>query len=156
MKGTMTRLRRILATLAVLGTLLSACAGGGSSSTSPTPMPIPTPIPDPIPDPTPDPTPDPVPAPTTLGWSPPQFFTDNTPLIPERDLEYFEVYIKQEAQYKPEDLPVAIVSPRINTLYLADLSPPLSRGVSYYFFIRAVPVEGEVSDFSDVGTFFLP
>jgi hypothetical protein len=77
-------------------------------------------------------------------------------LIPERDLEYFEVYIKQAPQYMAEDLPIAIVSPRINTLFLADLSPPLSKGVNYYFFIRAVPVQGEVSDFSDVGTFFLP
>jgi hypothetical protein len=76
--------------------------------------------------------------------------------MPERDLEYFEVYIKQDPQYKEGDVPIAIVSPGINTLYLADLSPPLSRGVNYYFFIRAIPVEGEVSDFSSVGTFFLP
>lgn len=133
----MRRCNRILATLALLCVFLSGCTSGGSSSTPPLPQ-------------------DPTSGPTTLGWSPPQFFTDNTPLIPERDLEYFEVYIKQDPQYKPEDLPIAIVSPLVNTLYLADLSPPLSKGVNYYYFIRTVPVEGEASDFSDVGTFFLP
>lgn len=147
----MRRRNMFLATLAVFCVFLSGCSGGGSSSPSSS-----TPNPSPDPNPTPDPTPVPVPAPTTLGWSPPQFFTDNTPLIPERDLEYFEVYIKQDPQYKPEDLPIAIVSPLVNTLYLADLSPPLSKGVNYYYFIRTVPVEGEASDFSDVGTFFLP
>lgn len=69
---------------------------------------------------------------------------------------YFEVYIKQDPQYMPGDFPIAIVSPRINTIFLVDLSPPLPRGVTYYFLVRAVPVEGDASDFSEVGTFFLP
>ena len=145
MKGTMTRLRRILATLAVLGTLLSACGGGGSSSTSPTPTP------------TPDPTPDPTPAaPTELGWSPPQYFTDNSSLDPVRDLERFEIYIKQDPLFSLDEYPVAIAPPGVTTIDLATLSPPLSRGAIYFFTVRAVPVDGEISEFSDVGTFFLP
>ena len=138
MSGTRMRRWRFLATLAVLGAFLSVCGGGGPSSTTTTPPPNPTP------------------APTQLGWSPPQFFTDNGELVPIRDLERFEIYIKKDPLFSLDDLPVAYTSPEVTTLDLSTLSPPLSKGAIYYFTIRAVPVEGEKSDFSSVGTFTLP
>ena len=117
------RNKRILAALAILGALLSACSGGGSSST-----------------------------PVVLGkrvyWAAPQSFTDNTPLVPSSDLQGYEIYIKQDPSFDPADNPVATASPLDNTYDLANISPPISKGVTYYVSLRTVTVEGMQSDFS--------
>jgi len=120
----------IIAALAVMGALLCACQGGGSSSNSPAPSPTPTPTA------------------KTVGWAAPQYFTDNTPLVPSRDLQGFEIYVKQDPSFGPADNPVATASPLDNTYDLANLSPPLSRGVTYYVSLRTVTVVGMKSDFS--------
>jgi len=120
----------ILVALAV-PVALSACSGGGTSS-----------------------------APSILGksvyWSAPQYFTDNTPLVPSRDLQGFEIYIKQDLPFGPADNPVATASPLESSYNLANVSPPLSKGVTYYVSLRTVPVEGIKSDFSPVAPFSLP
>jgi len=120
--------------MVVLVLLLSACGGGGSSSISQAPAPTPTPIP--------------TPSSKKVVWTPPQYFTDNTPLLPSRDLKGFEIYIKQDPSFGPADNPVATASPLDNTYDLANLSPPLSRGVTYYVSLRTVTVVGMKSDFS--------
>lgn len=132
----------VLAALVVMGVLLCACGGGGSSSISPTPAPTPTPIP--------------TPSSKTVYWSPPQYFTDNTPLIPSRDLLGFEIYIKRDPSFGPADSPIATPSPLDTTYMLANVSPPLSQGVTYYISLRTVTVEGEKSDFSSTTSFSIP
>ena len=119
------RHKQILATLAIMGALLSACGGGGGGQSS-----------------------SPPPAAKTLGWAPPQYFTDNTPVIPPSDLKHFEIYVKQDSSFGPDDNAIATALPVDNTFNLATLFPPLSRGVTYYVSVRAVPVDGEKSDFS--------
>ena len=127
----MLRKKNILATIATLGALLSACSGGESSS-----------------------------APSVQGkrvyWAAPQYFTDNTPLVPSRDLQGFEIYIKQDSSFGPADSPVATPSPLDNKYNLANVSPPLSKGVTYYVSLRTVTVEGMKSDFSPAAKFSFP
>jgi len=73
------RKEQILVALSVPGALLSACSGGGSSS-----------------------------APSkSVYWAAPPYFVDNTPLVPSRDLQGFEIYIKQDPSFGPADNPVA-------------------------------------------------
>ena len=119
----MRRYRWILWTSLVLVALLSACSGGGSSS-----------------------------APVVLGksvyWAPPQTFTDNTPLIPSRDLQGFEIYVKQDNVFGPADNAVATPSPLDTSYNLGNINPPLSKGTTYYLSMRTVTVEGMKSDFS--------
>ena len=118
----MPRPKRILVTFAVLGALLSACSGGGSSS-----------------------------APVVLGksvyWASPQTFADNTPLIPSRDLQGFEIYVKQDNVFGPADNAVATPSPLDTSYNLGNINPPLSKGTTYYVSMRTVTVESMKSDF---------
>jgi len=121
----------ILVTLAVLGAVLPACSGCGSSS-----------------------------GPSVQGksvyWAAPQSFTDNTPLVPSRDLQGFEVYIRQDSSFGSADNPVATAQPLDTSYNLANVSPPLSKGVTYYVSLRAVTVDGVKSDFSPAASFTLP
>ena len=118
------RYKRILTALAILGVLLSACSGGGGGSSS---------------------------TPVVLGksvyWAAPQSFTDNTPLVPSSDLQGYEIYIKQDSSFGPADNAVATTLPLANTYNLENVSPPLSKGVTYYVSLRTVTVEGMKSDF---------
>jgi len=121
----------ILVALAVLGALLSACSGNGSSSAPSIPG-------------------------KNVYWAVPQFFADNTPLVPSRDLQRVEIYIKQNSSFGPSDNLVATASPLVNKYNLANVSPPLSKGVTYYVSLRAVTIEGMKSDFSPAASFSLP
>ena len=120
----------ILVALVILGALFSACSSGGSSGPSVQGK--------------------------SVYWVAPQYFTDNTPLVPSRDLQGFEIYIKQDLPFGPADNPVATASPLESSYNLANVSPPLSKGVTYYVSLRTVPVEGIKSDFSPVAPFSLP
>lgn len=113
----------ILAALAVLGALFAACSGGGSSSSLSVQG-------------------------KTVYWASPQYFADNTPLVPSRDLQGFEIYIRQDPSFGPADSPVATASALDTTYNLAYVSPPLSKGVTYYVSLRTVTVDGMKSDFS--------
>jgi hypothetical protein len=89
-------------------------------------------------------------------WASPQYFTDNTPLVPSTDLDLFEIYIKQDSSFGPADNPVATAWPSTNSFDFQTLAPPLSRGVNYYASVRAVTPEGAKSDFSANVFFTLP
>lgn len=91
-----------------------------------------------------------------LMWSPPGYFTDNSPLSPAQDLEQFEIYVKKDLPFGPDDNAVATVPPAEYSFDLETLSPPLSKGVIYNASVRAVPLEGEISDFSSTVSFSLP
>ena len=125
------RKEQILVALSVLGALLSACSGGGSSS-----------------------------APSVVGksvhWAPPLYFADNTPLVPSRDLQGFEIYIKQDPSFGPADSATATASALDTTYKLENVSPSLLNGVTYYVSLRTVTMEGMKSDFSAVAPFSIP
>ena len=112
----------VLVAFAVLGSLHSACSGGGSSS-----------------------------APSIQGkgvyWTAPQHFTDNTPLDPS-DLQGFEIYIRQDPSFGPADIAVATTLPQDNFFLLKNIAPPLTQGVTYYVSLRTVTIYGMKSDFS--------
>jgi len=124
---------QIFVAFSVLVALLSACSGGGSSSAPSVP--------------------------SILGksvyWTAPQSFTDNSPVDPPRDLQGFEIYIRQDTSFGPADNPVATALPLDNTYDLANVSPPLSKG-TYYVSLRVVTVEGMKSDFSATASFSIP
>jgi len=86
----------------------------------------------------------------------PQYFTDNSSLNPATDLLRFEIYVRQDPDFGPGDNVIATASPVDTTFNLATLVPPLSRGVTYYVSVRAVTVEEEKSDFSNVSPFSFP
>jgi hypothetical protein len=84
----------------------------------------------------------------TVYWAPPQSFTDGTPLDPSRDLQGYEIYVKQDSSFEPADNPVATPSPLDISFYLGNIAPPLTPGVTYYVSIRTVTVDGMKSGFS--------
>ena len=91
-----------------------------------------------------------------LHWVAPQAFTDSTPLVPSRDLQGYEIYIKQNPSFGSADNPVATVSPLENIYNLANVSPSLSKGVTYYVSMRSVAITGLKSDFPPGVPFSLP
>lgn len=136
----MGRRKQIIAILAILGVFFSfSCGGGGGSSSSPTPTPTPTPIPQ-----------------TILSWEVPKYFTNDSSLVAATDLQGFDIYVRQDTSFGPGDSAIKTVSPGATTFDLATLVPPLSRGVTYYVSVRAVPKDGEKSDFSDISSFSFP
>ena len=94
------------------------------------------------------------PPPKTVYWTPPQFFSDGTPLVPSRDLQGYEIYVKQDSSIGPADSAVATRSPLENSFNLGNISPPLTPGVTYFVSLRSVPVYGMKSDFSPPFSFF--
>ena len=64
----------------------------------------------------------------SVYWAAPQYFTDNTPLVPSRDLQGYEIYIKQDSSFGPADSAVATPSPLDTAYNLANVSPPLIEG----------------------------
>lgn len=95
-----------------------------------------------------------------LIWIPPSQYTDGAPLNPLADLDRFEIYINQNGSFSNADNEMAAVAARdpasgqINTSFnLANLSPFLSQGVSYYVSVRAVALTGVKSGFSSSETF---
>ena len=89
----------------------------------------------------------------TVYWSAPQSFTDNTPLVPSRDLQGYEIYIKPNPSFGPGDSPVGTASALDTTYILENVSPPLLNGVTYYVSLRTVTVDNVKSDFSQPFSF---
>lgn len=111
--------------------LLVSCSGGGGGGGSPS---LPS---------------------KTVYWASPQSFSDGTPLVPSRDLQGYEIYVKQDLPFVPADHPVATSSPLESSFYLGKITPPLSHGVTYYLSLRTITVDGMKSDFSPP-VFFSP
>lgn len=85
---------------------------------------------------------------------------DGSALNPVTDLDRFEIYVKEGGGFSNADNETAAVSAtnpatgQINTSFnLANLSPFLSKGISYHVSIRAVARTGLKSDFSTSVTF---
>jgi hypothetical protein len=99
----------------------------------------------------------------TLAWDPPQTFSDNSPLDPYRELDYYELYLRSDPNFTDNDAPVAQVAAVSNVLNpdgisftqtltsefsLGNLLPFTEQGAVYYISIRSVGLDGLKSDFS--------
>ena len=111
--------------------LLAGCGGGGETSTSQGPAPS-----------------GPV---STLAWTPPTTSNDNVVLDPGRDLDYYEIYVRQDANFTDNDLPLiqvtAVAAGSPVTEFTLELIPSLPSGSRLFVSMRAVGVDQQKSAF---------
>ncbi len=122
---------------------LAGCGGGGGTSLSQVPAPS-----------------GPV---SVLAWTPPTTYNDNVALDPERDLDYYEIYVRTDPNFTDNDLPVTqvaavadVLSPdgltvvrSLVTEFTLELIPSLPAGNQLYVSMRAVGVDQQKSAFMD-------
>jgi len=121
--------------------LLAGCGGGGDTAQSQGPAPS-----------------GPV---SVLTWTPPLTYNDNLALVPERDLDYYEIYVRQDPNFTDGDQPVAEVaavaarpSPdgltivrSLVTEFTLESIPSLPAGTQLYVTMRAVGIDHQKSGF---------
>ena len=96
-----------------------------------------------------------VPAPSgpvsVLAWTPPTTYNDNVVLDPGRDLDYYEIYFRQDPDFTDSDLPVievaAVTAGSLVTEFTLELIPTLPAGNQLYVSMRAVGVDQQKSAF---------
>ncbi len=129
--------RRLLVTLAVVGAIAAGCGGGGDAPASTT---------GPI---------------SALGWDPPATYSDNAALDPYMDLDYYEVYVREDANFTDNDVPAAQIKAVVDDpaalggsarklekeFILDNISPFLGEGKLYYVSLKAVGMDGQKSAF---------
>lgn len=121
--------------------LLAGCGGGGESSQSQGPA-----LSGPV---------------SVLAWTPPTTYNDNVALDPERDLDYYEIYVREDANFTDSDLPVIQVAAVAGALspdgltvvrslvteFTLELIPSLPARNVLYVSMRAVGVDQQKSGF---------
>jgi hypothetical protein len=123
---------------------LVGCGGGGEESTAQS-------------------APPPGASASTLAWDPPTTFEDNTAMDPYRDLDYYEIYLREDANFTDNDAPVAQIAAVTNVLSedgasnrqelatdfaLGNLLSFTQPGAVYYLSVRSVGADGLKSGFS--------
>ena len=135
---------------AAIGFLASGCGGGGGGSAVEGAPGVPPAVPV-----------------TVLTWDPPASFADNEPLDPYRDIDHYEVYAREDANFTNSDLPVLVI-PAMNSVdstrapssggiksgrkpnsefTLENLNPYVSKASRHYVSLKAVGVDGQKSAF---------
>jgi hypothetical protein len=113
--------------------LLAGCGGGGGGGTSQSQGPAPS---------------GPV---SVLAWTPPTTYNDNAALDPERDLDYYEIYVRQDPNFTDGDLPAAefpaVAAGSMVTEFTLELIPSLPAGTHLYISMRAVGIDQQKSAF---------
>lgn len=98
---------------------------------------------------------------SVVAWTPPTTFNDNAPMDPERDLDYYEIYVRQDPNFTDTDLPViqvaavaATLSPDGHTVvtgpvteFTLDLIPSLPDNKHLFVSMRAVGLDRQKSEF---------
>jgi len=98
---------------------------------------------------------------SNLAWTPPTKYNDNVALDPERDLDYYEIYVREDPNFTDNDVPVIQVAAVAATLSPDGLSvarslvkeftlesiPSLPAGTQLYVSMRAVGVDQQKSAF---------
>lgn len=121
--------------------LLAGCGGGGDAPQSQGPAPS-----------------GPV---SVLAWTPPTTYNDNVALDPERDLEYYEIYVRKDSNFTDNDLPAIQVAAVGSTLspdgltvarslvteFTLELIPSLPSGNQLFISMRAVGLDHQKSAF---------
>jgi hypothetical protein len=96
-----------------------------------------------------------------LAWTPPTTYNDNVVLNPERDLDYYEIFVRQDSNFTDSDQPVIQVAAVAGTLspdgltvarslvteFALELIPSLPAGSQLYVSMRAVGVDQQKSSF---------
>jgi len=123
------------------GLLLAGCGDGGDTPQSQGPAPS-------------------VPV-SVLAWTPPATYNDNVALDPERDLDYYEIYVRKDSNFTDNDLPVIqvaavagtpspdglTVAKSLVTEFTLELIPSLPSGNQLFISMRAVGVDHQKSSF---------
>ena len=135
-----TTLRGFIVILAAAA-LLAGCGGGGGTSQSQTPT-----------------------SPGTASvftWSPPATFNDNTPLNPDVDIDYYELYLRRDTNFTDSDQPAvqiaavavlpstdgrSVVRSSVTEFTLEQI-PSIPAGNVLYVSIRAVGIDKQKSAF---------
>ncbi len=104
---------------------------------------------------------------TLLTWDPPVTFADNEPVDPYRDIDHYEVYVREDANFTNSDLPVIVIpamtsvdptrapstagmkkGKKPNSEFpLETLNPYISKASRQYVSLKAVGVDGRKSAF---------
>ena len=95
-----------------------------------------------------------------LSWNPPATYQDGSSLNPATDLDNYEIYVKEAPNFADTDNEMAALSATdratgqvCTSFNLANLSPFISKGVTYHVSIRAVAKNGLKSGFSPSASF---
>ena len=127
-----TAMRMLLVGLAAMA-LLAGCGGGGGGETSQGQGPPPS---------------GPV---SVLAWTPPTTYNDNAAMDPARDLDYYEIYVRQDASFTDGDQPLiqvaAVAAGSPVTEFTLELIPSLPAGNQLFVSMRAVGVDQQKSAF---------
>lgn len=128
-------LRGVLVVLAVGGVLAAGCGGGAESASTPGSV-------------------------SALGWEPPGSYSDNAALDPSQDLDYYEIYVRQDVNFTDNDAPLAQIGAVIDDpaaggsgrspereFILDNIKPFIAQGRLYYVSLKAVGVDGQKSAF---------
>ncbi len=134
---------KVILLAALLGILSAGCGGGSESSQSSGSI---------------------SPSATTLSWSPPTTFEDNSAMNPYQELEYYEIYVRtSDGNFADNEVPVAQVAAVTDILMedgvthtlvltsdfaLNNLLPFTQSGTVNYLSIKSVGVDGLKSNFS--------
>ena len=121
--------------------LLAGCGGGGAPPQSQGPAPS-----------------GPV---SVLAWTPPTTYNDNVALDPERDLDYYEIFVRKDPNFTDIDPPAIQVAAVAGTLspdgltvtrslvkeFTLESIPSLPVGGQLYISMRAVGIDQQKSAF---------
>ena len=141
----------LLLAWAAIGVLASGCggAGGGSAEGGAPGVPPAGPV-------------------TVLTWDPPASFADNERMDPYRDIEHYEVYAREDANFTDSDLPAMVIPAMasvdstqapstggkkngkklLSEFTLENLNPHVSKASRQYVSLKAVGVDGQKSAFT--------
>jgi len=98
---------------------------------------------------------------SVLAWAPPTTYNDNAAMDPERDLDYYEIYVRRDANFSDNDLPMIQVAAVSDTLspdglavvrsltkeFTLELIPSLPADNHLYISMRAVGIDRQKSAF---------
>jgi hypothetical protein len=88
---------------------------------------------------------------SVLAWTPPTTYNDNVLLDPQRDLEYYEIYVRKDPNFTDNDLPAiqvaAVAAGSLVTEFTLELIPSLPAGNQVYVSMRAVGIDQQKSAF---------
>ncbi len=112
----LTAMRMLLGGFAAV-ILLAGCGGGGDTPQSGGPAPSGSA--------------------SVLEWTPPSTYNDNVALDPERDLDYYEIYVRQDPNFTENDQPMVQVAAVAATLSPDGLT--VARSLVTEFTLGSIP-----------------
>jgi hypothetical protein len=99
---------------------------------------------------------------SVLTWDPPAKYMDNVALDSYRDLDHYEVYVRQDPNFSSDDLPVAMIAAVVDApptagdpgskileteFVLENLKPYIPSGNQYFVSLKSVGIDGQKSGF---------